>query len=169
MIESMDSLQQKNINCYSCVGLCCTFESNAMQVTPQEALDVLMLLHSQNRINNELIKELQTTVTQYRLDKELSTGRNSTLRRFYTCTFYKPGDKGCTLTKEDKPYGCLGYNAKEEKAVIQNQCGSDLSLLALQDQSNQDDEWALKLKEELNLYWIKLPLPVALLDLLSKV
>jgi hypothetical protein len=167
LIHAMNALNDENINCYSCTGLCCTFESNSMQVTPQEALDVVLLLYKQNRINQELIDALKENIRKYRLDKEISTGKNSTFRRYYTCPFYQPGEKGCTLTKEDKPYGCLGYNAKKEGARNQNQCGSDFKLLEAQDASNVDDSIAQKLQDELKLSWTKLPLPVALLDLLE--
>lgn len=167
LIEAMETLSSKQINCYSCTGLCCTFESNSMQVTPQEAIDVLLLLDSQQRINQELVQMLKDNVRKYRLDKEISTGKNSTFRRYYTCPFYQEGEKGCTLTKEDKPYGCLGYNAKKEQAKIQHDCGSDLDLLKIQDDANADDELALRLQEELKLSWTKLPLPVALLDLIE--
>ena len=118
LIKAMNALNDEKINCYSCIGLCCTFESNSMQVTPQEALDVVVLLEKQNRINQELIEMLKENIKKYRLDKEISTGKNSTFRRYYTCPFYKPGERGCTLTKEDKPYGCLGYNSKKENADI---------------------------------------------------
>ena len=167
LIKAMDSLSSKQINCYSCTGLCCTFESNSMQVTPQEALDVLFLLDQQQRINQDLIILLKNNIQKYRLDKEISTGKNSTFRRYYTCPFYQEGEKGCTLTREDKPYGCLGYNATVEQAKIQSDCGSDLALLKMQDDANADDNLALKLQEELKLSWTKLPLPVALLDLIE--
>ena len=52
------------------------------------------------------------------------------------------------------------------KAISQHQCGSDLKLLELQDQTNNDDLLAEKLKNELGLSWTKLPLPMALLEFL---
>jgi hypothetical protein len=167
LIHAMNALNDENINCYSCTGLCCTFESNSMQVTPQEALDVVLLLDKQNRINQELIDTLKENIRKYRLDKEISTGKNSTFRRYYTCPFYQPGEKGCSLTKEDKPYGCLGYNATKEGAINQSHCGSDMTLLKRQDDLNREDVLTEELREKLNLNWIKSPLPVAILELLT--
>lgn len=166
--QRMQSLKEQDINCYSCTGLCCTFESNSMQVTPQEALDVFFYLEKENRLTEELKTSLLENIKKYRLDKEISTGRNSSFRRYYTCPFFVESERGCTLSRTDKPYGCLAYNAKEKLAKIQHQCGSDLELLRVQDEMNQDESLAIELKDKLELSWTKMPLPVALMELMER-
>ncbi len=163
--------EEQGKNCYSCKGVCCTFEMNSMQTTPLETIELYHYLKSENRINKNLIEKLSETISWYRLDKELpSDGKRQFARRTYTCPFLEAGDKGCTISRAAKPYGCLGFNPDIKNSVGEMGCSSDQNLLLerenlfkeFEDTENQD------LKNQLNLTWDKLPMPVALLQIIEK-
>ncbi|MCK5884421.1 MAG: hypothetical protein KAG61_12085 [Bacteriovoracaceae bacterium] len=169
LIEKMGVLTSSGINCYSCEGTCCTFIANSMKTTPLESLDLLSYLQENNLLNDELIKQLKETVAHYRLDYDIDTGRGTILRRTYTCPFFIPGEKGCTISRKNKPYGCLGFNAFKEKSVEGSSCSPDFNLL-----QEREDEFGIAeennnqwLKNELRLDWDKLPMPLALLQIIT--
>ncbi|WP_157765822.1 hypothetical protein [Halobacteriovorax marinus] len=168
--ENMNSLLDREINCFSCSGLCCTFVSNSMQTDPVQTLELYLFLKDNNRWNDELIAELKEVIRNNRLDYEIQTGAGSMFRRTYTCPFYNKGPKGCSISPEWKPFGCLGFNANSSGASEGSDCHSDLELLQKREDLFEGREELANhyLKEKLDLYWDKLPMPVALLELNKK-
>lgn len=142
-----------------------------MQITPLESLEILEGLNLNRDQADELISKLEETITHYRLDQELSTGKKgiSQLRRTYTCPFFTPGPKGCSLSRGVKPYGCLAFNPKIEDDNG-SACASDISLLEQRENENASFEIEAnkKISEAYNLTWSKMDLPRALLFFLKK-
>jgi Fe-S-cluster containining protein len=171
LITEMAELSKKEIHCFQCTGTCCTFAANSMQVTPLEAFEILLSLEV-NAENIESIRQtMKENIQHYRLDHEISLGKkaHAHLRKTYTCPFFTPGPKGCSIKKELKPYGCLGFNPR-----IANdnggQCHSDFSLLERRENNEISNEELANnyLKREFNITWNKLEIPKALLVLLDK-
>lgn len=134
-----------------------------MQVSPVELHDLVSYLRSSGLQTEELREKLKKTVSEYRLDRIISTGRNSTFRRTYTCTFFNHGELGCPLPREVKPYGCLAFNNHDNNLKASSGCYSEKELLEI-----DDAELNEKVKAAWGLYWDKLPLPVALLEVWDK-
>lgn len=157
-------------NCFNCIGHCCTFEHNSMRVTPIEALDAFTYLEQNNRINKELVKDLEDCIKQYRLDKEILIGKGQELRRYYTCPFYKKDKLGCTIGKHHKPYGCLAFNPLENNVTTPGHCKSDQDILEQNAEQFKAEEKNLntQLKEKYQIYWDKKDLPSAVLFLIKK-
>ena len=167
--SEMTKMMESGHNCYSCVGHCCTFAYNSMQVTPLEALDCLLFLHEESRVDQALVERLEETVKSYRLDYEILIGGSRSMRRQYTCPFFEAGPKGCTISKHSKPYGCLAFNPLERNVSIEGKCKSQISLLEKHDhEMSRYDDLNERIKESLKLSWNKKNLPVALLDLIKK-
>lgn len=168
--KEMESLILSGKNCFSCVGHCCTFLYNSMQVTPLEALDVYTYLHFENRINKDLVDLLKLCVKTYRLDVEISLGRKGNLRKNYTCPFFIQGPRGCSISPSYKPYGCLGFNPMEKDVSEEGKCTSYTIVLEQREKIFFESEKSMNenLKENLNIYWDKENLPVALLYLIDK-
>lgn len=166
----MSKTIQSGKDCFSCVGHCCTFEHNSMRVTPLEALDTVEYLASNDRINKELIQELEGCIKRYRLDKEVLTGRGQELRRYYTCPFYKKEKLGCTIGKHHKPYGCLAFNPLKKEVTVSGHCVSDQKVLLENAErfTQSESELNEKLKSEFQLYWDKKDLPSAVLYLIKR-
>jgi Fe-S-cluster containining protein len=170
LVQEMSKLEGKNIHCFNCAGTCCTFSANSMQITPLEAFEILFSLD----LNPEKIEELKiimkNTVTSYRLDHEIFTGKkaSSSLRRTYTCPFFSPGPKGCTLGRAHKPYGCLGFNPKisDDNGTS---CHSHTEILEERETLHETSETIANeyLRKTYSLDWNKKDLPRALLALLS--
>ena len=121
-------------------------------VTPWETQDVMGFLTTNNLLTSELKIRLLETVRKFRLDGPiLGNGRRSYLRRTYDCPFFASKSLGCTLPKEVKPYGCLGFNATLPNESEGKSCTSNQAVLL------KRDELAPDVSGE------KLPLPVALL------
>ena len=171
LINSMKSLENSGVNCQSCTGLCCTFISNSMQTDPIQTLELYIYLQNEKMWNDELIEELKNVVKNNRLDYEISTGAGSSFRRTYTCPFYNKGPKGCSISPEYKPYGCLAFNAKAQNIKEGENCSSNTEFLTQRDDVyNEEEEKANSLiKEKMNLNWSKLPMPVSLLELHKKI
>jgi Fe-S-cluster containining protein len=169
LISEMDDLGAEKVNCYSCSGKCCTYMANSVQIDPLQTLELLDFLIIEKRWNNETRKTLEQNIIDFRLDNEILLGRGKALRRYYTCPFFVGGGKGCSIDPKSKPYGCLGFNPSVENAEEGNGCHSNRSLLeAREDQFQSLEEKANQyLKRELNIYWEKKPIPVALLELAS--
>ena len=166
IIDKMKSLESKGRSCESCPGFCCTYTSNSMQISPLEALEIYQSLMEKGEWGPELIQKLEENVKEFRLDKELSMGNRNTIRRYYTCPFFKNGCLGCSLSLEIKPYGCLAFNPHKENITVEGFCSSDTSLL-----KERENKFALEekkaneeIKKELGLTWDKWPIPMALLD-----
>jgi hypothetical protein len=138
-----------------------------MQTDAIQTIEIYEELQRTNRFTTELISELESSVRSNRLDNEISTGKNSTFRRTYTCPFLVKGPQGCSLSRTIKPYGCLGFNPESSKISETGHCSSNVNLLKV-----RDDEFSLKeenanniLKKDLNLDWDKYPMPLALLKM----
>ncbi len=145
LINEMERLKGQGINCQNCLGICCTSSSNSMLITPVEANDIKDFLKSKSRWNEELKKKLEDCVKKYRLDYEIPTTRGLSFRRTYTCPFFEPGPKGCTIELENKPYGCLAFNPKIQKSSG-GTCSSNkeiLEQLALEDETKKSIPIAL--------------------------
>lgn len=159
----MNHLEQMNITCESCTGRCCTYQANSMQITALETEDLYQYLVSSNLWTDLLVSKLKESITEYRLDKEISTGRNSNFRRSYTCPFFKHESLGCPIPPEFKPYGCLAFNADSLGVKDGEDCSSKLGLLE-QRESPKEDKENSTLKENYQYHWDKLPIPMALLE-----
>ena len=106
-------LEQRGLDCAGCVGTCCTFEANSMKIGPLQAIEILVDLLSRGISVEEVRKSCEETVERYRLDYEISTSRSSlSLRRTYTCPFYRPEVYGCRVSRTHRPLGCLAFNPK---------------------------------------------------------
>lgn len=150
----------------NCRGRCCTFEANSVQITPLETLEIYRSLEESNRWNEELKKRLEQTIKDYRLDYDIPTTRGLSLRKTYTCPFFNHGPKGCSLDREIKPYGCLGFNPLKEGNLNGENCGQNNALLEKREQKHNLHETELnqQIANALGLEWKKLPIPMALLD-----
>lgn len=171
LIFEMKKLSNVNVHCFNCKGTCCTMSANSMQITPLEAFEMLLSLEITAENVEEIRQRLKENILHYRLDHEISLGKkaHSHLRKTYTCPFFVPGPKGCTIKKEFKPYGCLGFNPKLENDNGSS-CHSDQILLEKRDNENLagEEEANLYLKKEFQIYWTKLEIPKALLHLIDK-
>jgi Fe-S-cluster containining protein len=167
IIAEMKNLALSGKNCFSCVGFCCTYAHNSMQVTPLEGIELFYYLAKEGRMTSELIIRLQSTIDQYRLDKDISYGKKSLVRRTYTCPFYNEGPKGCSIAPTYKPLGCLAFNANKVGVSSEGHCSSNQDILM-----QQEEEWGKieqekneGIKQQMGLTWDKLPMPVALVEL----
>lgn len=159
--DQMKELSQSSKNCAACTGLCCTSLKNSMQTTQQETNDLYLYLKEASRITPELIIKLQECVSEYRLDKFFGDGKRS-LRKTYTCPFYSPGPKGCSIPIDYKPYGCLAFNPTKENVSDGEGCQSDQDLLIRREELSGLDQ---RISEK--IWWEKLPMPVALLEFIK--
>jgi len=166
--SEMKTLAENGKNCFNCEGFCCTFSYNSMQVTPLEALDAYSYLRKKNRIDEELIDCLRKCIKSFRLDVEISVGRMGELRRNYTCPFFNSGPKGCGISREYKPYGCLGFNPLEENVSTEGKCTSNIAILEKRESICDEKVLNEELREKLSLYWDKKNFPMALLSLIEK-
>jgi hypothetical protein len=170
LLNEMKALEEKEISCKDCNGKCCTFIANSMQTTPLETIEVYNWLKKEGRIDNSLKNKLQKCIKDFRLDMEISTGKNSTFRRSYTCPFFMDRNLGCSIAPEVKPYGCLAFNPKVYGITDGQHCESRIDLLEERDkrfasQENLENE---RLKKDLGLSWDKSPFPLALLDIMER-
>lgn len=171
LIAEMAGLTDQKILCFNCNGTCCTFSANSIQITPIEAFEIILSLEIKNEDLSEIKTKLKKSIQDYRLDHEIFLGRkkNSLLRKTYTCPFFVAGPKGCTIKKELKPYGCLGFNPRIEDDNG-GQCLSNIKLLENREETERDNEDLANifLKRELQLEWEKIEIPKAVLILLEK-
>ena len=163
LIFEMERLGNEGINCQGCQGTCCTSVANSMQISPIEALDMLTFLKSKDRLTPDLKNKLIKCVEKYRLDYEISTTRGVPLRRTYTCPFFEPGPKGCTIERDSKPYGCLAFNPQEKNATGGASCFSKKEIL--EKRSKEFEQSERELTKDYKLGWTKKNIPGALLDL----
>ena len=137
-----------------------------MMVTPVEGFELFMYLKQSGQFDQELKARLADTVRTYRLDQSVGNGKKSFIRRNYTCPFFNNKELGCPLQVEVKPFGCLAFNAHHETEKAGEYCFSEKEILEKRESDFQSAE--LKENEELKkkyqLYWDKIPLPLALLD-----
>ena len=170
LLDEMKTLGDKKIDCFNCTGTCCTQIANSMQVTPLEAIEIILSLDESELESTK--EKLKSTIQQFRLDHEVFTGKKgiTTLRKTYTCPFFTPGPKGCAIKKEYKPYGCLGFNPRLA-SDNGSQCTSNTNLLEEREEQfiKNEDEINERIRSELKLDWIKKDIPRALLDILGKI
>ncbi len=174
LIEAMSKLENSGIHCQTCPGTCCTSAANSMLITPLEAIEILEALEpslASPDFKEKLIAKLNVTITTYRLDKEIYTGKKNSqsLRKLYTCPFFNNGSLGCSLSRSAKPYGCLGFNptvsednGKSCKSITDLLLQRQLEFESLENELNQ------KIKSKLNIFWVKETIPVAILELIQK-
>lgn len=174
LTQEMANLESQTIHCFSCPGTCCTYQANSMNVTPLEALEVLMGLNIDEMSSSELeelVNKLKKNISDFRLDVATYVSRksNSSLRKSYTCPFFSHSFKGCTISRSIKPYGCLGFNPKASEDNGK-QCASNITLLTSREDYYYKEESLTNqyLKDHLKLYWSKESISVALLELLKK-
>ena len=167
LVEQMARLEDLNVDCKNCLGICCTSTANSMLITPLEAVELYLYLQHSGRVDQALVDQLRETVAEYRLDKDFMQGKRSPLRKTYTCPFYKPGAEGCTISRKYKPYGCLGFNPKEQGAKGEKSCASHIDLLEQRDENflQLENDLNQKLREKLGIWWEKRSIPMALLEL----
>ena len=168
LLDRMEELDQQKKNCAGCQGTCCTFVANSMQITPIQALDIYAYLRETKKWSEELIRLLKQTVRDYRLDYEIALRKGLNLRRTYTCPFFADGPYGCSLPKEIKPYGCLGFNPTRPGVTEGENCGSEKSYLERREiLGEQEGEETLnaRFNQIPGLEWKKLDIPRALLAL----
>lgn len=165
LIQEMQRLGAAGKHCAACSGICCTFLANSMQITPVEAVDLRDWLNAQGRWDADLRNELRDCITKFRLNVDLGDGRRS-LRKTYTCPFYRPGPKGCSISPEYKPYGCLAFNAREPGLTEGGNCASDQFLLETRAAASlSETHQNQSLKDQHHWVSDKAPIPVALLAL----
>jgi len=165
ILAEMDNLNSKGINCSACPGHCCTAVANSMQTTPLETQDVLNYLRESGRWTMELKQKLQATVDKFRLDSIPGNGKRSYLRKTYDCPFFEGKSHGCTIPREVKPYGCLGFNPSAPHETEGKSCSSDQSLLLKRESAHPEESSVnTDLSKKYQLWWEKRPLPLALLE-----
>lgn len=126
LTKAMHDDAMLGFDCKSCVGTCCTFSSNSMQIDHTQALDMKAWLVSQKRWDSDLIEKLKACIEEYRLDKSVASFK---IRRTYTCPFFNGDKLGCTIDQDYKPYGCLAFNPREGGVRFGGNCRSNLDLL----------------------------------------
>ena len=165
LIEEMSNLDKAGKTCANCVGNCCTFTSNSMRITPLEAVEMLIFLDKENRINSDLINNLENCIRDFRLDAAFDFG----IKKNYTCPFYLGSCQGCSISRAHKPYGCLAFNANEEGVKKGVNCSSNQDLLEQREETFPEEKSINAfISKKLKLTWEKLPIPVALLDIIKK-
>lgn len=167
LIERMEELEAKGHGCIGCPGTCCTFEANSMMITPLETVELLQFLNASQQKTAELKAKMEATVSSYRLNQDVSTGKRTVLRRTYTCPFFGHQELGCPLPRTVKPYGCLAFDSHHETEKAGAHCYSETAVLEAREEKYATIEKQLnqELKVTLNLNWEKAPIPVALLEL----
>jgi Fe-S-cluster containining protein len=169
LIEDMRRAEAAGFDCRGCAGVCCTYEANSMMITPLEAMELFIYLSNHGKNTPELKTRLQENVTKYRLDSGLGNGKRSFLRRSYTCPFFNHQELGCPLPPEVKPFGCLAFNSHHQTEKASEHCYSEKVLLEKREQLfSQENAKNRFLREKYQLYWEKLSIPMALLDLWDK-
>lgn len=105
-----------------------------MMISQPEAEDIYNWLVAKRRWTEALLLRLQNCVVEFRLNIEIPQfGSRRNLRRTYTCPFFRGGSKGCSLPRDVKPYGCLGFNPTQPAAIgLNSGCRSDQELLGRQ-------------------------------------
>jgi Fe-S-cluster containining protein len=174
LVREMQELEGKTIHCFTCPGTCCTQAANSMLITPIEALEILTSINIDKFTDSEILefkKRMKDTVSQFRLDVEIYTGKktSSAFRKTYTCPFFNNGALGCSLSRGSKPYGCLGFNPKTSEDNGKT-CSSNVTLLEVRENTffKSEDLANEKIRKDLSLSWIKQNIPQALLDVLEK-
>src|SRR5690554_1700187 len=168
IIRRMIQLSSLGQDCKNCPGTCCTFESNSMMTTPLETSEILIWLQTTKQKTPELKEKIQSTIKKYRLDHIIGHGPKSFVRRTYTCPFFNHSELGCPLPVEIKPYGCLAFNSHHPQIkATSDHCYSEKELLLERESENVEYESQINsyLKNKYRLWWDKLPMPYALIEM----
>ena len=169
LIEKMSSNRTQEISCKGCPGTCCTYQSNSMKVTPLEALDLYFYLLKFDRLNTEFRERMVNNISEFRLDKDLSHGKNFSLRRYYTCPLFLNKELGCSIDNDHKPFGCLGFEPQQKSEQWNlRQCRSDQDILE-NSLEKESSEINFALKEELKLNWAKTTISQAILSIMDSI
>jgi Fe-S-cluster containining protein len=171
IINLMSDLEDQGIDCASCTSSeCCTFVKNSMMITPLETVELIQFLFKEGRLNTDLFELLKENIRGYRLDIPIpSDGKRNFARRTYTCPFLNTGANACTISRKAKPYGCLGFNSTTKGAIDSTNCRSNQ--IVLEEVSNEFRDYLKNqnnlVSELLDLNFDKLPIPVAILNILE--
>jgi len=168
ILDFMEELNSKTINCLNCSGLCCTQSKNSMQLELYELVSLAQNLKSKNLWNSELKSRCLEAISKYHLDRPIYI-KNKLMRKNYTCPLFLFESFGCPLSFETKPLGCLNFNPTQPLVSKGEGCQSDLNRLSLIDQSfgSEVDQWNQFWQSELNVQYEKSPLPVAIVFLMD--
>lgn len=169
LVENMESLDLKFINCKNCSGICCTKAKNSMMVTPIEALNLYLYLEENIKDKKMLWEKIEESVSTYGLNREIYV-KGKLLRKNYTCPLFKFESWGCPIDPYLKPLGCLGFNATEVNVTDGKNCQSDINLLSITEDEFSAELTVInnKLKDILKLSFDKKPIPTALLEIRLK-
>jgi len=166
LLDRMVELESTGLDCSQCSGKCCTYEANSMMTTPSETRELLIFLKENQLWTTELIEKINVAIKTYRLDQNISFGKKTLLRRTYTCPFFNHGEYGCPLPREVKPYGCLAFNSHHPTEKASEHCYSETDLLEKREKIDPNEfSENEELKMKFHLWWDKLPLPYALIEL----
>ncbi len=137
-----------------------------MMVTPLEAIELLSYLEVRGFRTQELKEKCQDTINKFRLDHPGGNGRRAFIRRTYTCPFFNHQELGCPLPRDIKPYGCLAFNAHHAELKAGEHCYSEKELLIKREKDHPEEiQMNEELRRELEIFWEKTPLPLALVEL----
>lgn len=90
-----------------------------MKISHEEAVTIGSYLREQGEeFKNKMLREIEQTIADYRLDKFIQMKSSLALRRYYTCSFYLEtnGMRGCVLPRSVRPLGCLAFNPVKKNA-----------------------------------------------------
>lgn len=133
LVDRMSALEDAGIDCKSCPGHCCTQKRNSMQITLAEGLELYFDLLEKKLLDDALRDKLRTSIKDSRLDQMIFV-KGKPLRRNYTCPLFELKGFGCPLSRNSKPFGCLGYNANNSNEIEGESCRSEVELLDETDQ-----------------------------------
>lgn len=133
LVERMSSLEDVGIDCKNCPGHCCTQKRNSMQITLAEGLELYFDLLEKKLLDDSLREKLRISIKDSRLDQMIFV-KGKALRRNYTCPLFELKGFGCPLSRNSKPFGCLGYNAHIPREIEGESCRSEVELLDETDQ-----------------------------------
>jgi len=169
LINQMRQNDINNVDCSQCIGNCCTYVSNSMQITPLEAIELIQYLTKQNMTMNKIKLTMNKTIIEFRLDKSNLSYGNKNFRKTYTCPFYQNCNDGCSISPEYKPYGCLAFNPIKKSVTMGKDCRSDIQLLEKRALNHQkaEDNFNIKIRKHLQLNWDKQAIPIAILEILK--
>ena len=164
LINQMNVLESSGVNCLSCSGHCCTQKRNSMQITLAEGIAVYFDLKDKKLFDDHLKCKLQKCIEDSRLDQIIYI-KNKALRRNYTCPLFELKGFGCPLDKGNKPFGCLGYNARSPNETEGESCRSEIEILESTEDKflNQIAELSKRISETLQLPLDKMTIPQMLL------
>lgn len=166
LVQRMQELDAKAINCMHCSGVCCTKARNSMMVTPLEAVDLYFYLIENIKDQEMLWKNVENSITDFGLDREIYV-KNKLMRKNYTCPLFKFESFGCPVEPHLKPFGCLGYNALAANVKDGENCASDTALLEAVDQEIKPelDRLNKAIREHCKIDFDKTNIPMALLKI----